>query len=197
MRDRLRALRERPIRDSERMPLFLGAVVVLIAATLAFGALGRPGDDPAPAAPSVSEPEPASGDEAAPELADLGDLPIPSEEEPVDPEDAPSAEDVDGARAAAERFLEGGYLAYTYGRTRVEQMPLATPELRAELAQSPPRVPLGAGRGRPVVETLQIEGASVERAAVLALVDDGERTYTLSVALARYEGGWRVTEVQT
>ena len=195
MIDRLRALLNRPIGDAERPRLFaLAAAVVVTGAVLL--ALTGGGSDRAtgdgPAAPDLNASNGAAP--PVPRPRDPAELPVPSEEGRRSKADQASPREIANAKAAAERFL-AGYLPYTYGRGRAHNLPAATDELRRALAGARPRVPRSE-RGRPAeVVTLQIAGAGPSRMGMLALVDDGRRSYTVHMALARYGGDWKVTEV--
>ena len=152
---------------------------------------------PAPRATRpLAEPPAPSGTAAPPDSA----LPTPASAEAPSEEGEPpdalaaSRADVAEAKRAARRFL-AGYLPYSYGRRSARDIAGATPQLRAELISERPRAPAGERNRRPRIVLLQTEGAGRELAAILALVNDGERRYTVPLELARLQAGWRVTDV--
>jgi hypothetical protein len=71
------------------------------------------------------------------------------------------------------------------------------PALERELAQNPPRVPARERARHPRVKLLQTDGVSPTAASLLALVDDGARSYTLTVELTHGAAGWTVTGVRS
>jgi hypothetical protein len=188
MIDWLRALWDRPIRDSERVPLFIVSATVLVGAALLLAFVGH--EDPVPRSASV---EPVRADPAA-ELEPPP--PVDGEDDGEAPPPASVAVDPDELRRAqrvARRFL-AVYLPYSYGGGSLRGMGAsASPELRAELAAEPPRVPEGRDGASPRVRSMQAELATGRSMAVLAVVADGRRTYSLSLALERVAGDWRVT----
>lgn len=199
MLDRLRALRDRPIGDSERPALFAVAMAVLVAGAVLFGLIDRPeGEEPQPAPVETVAEAPAPADEepsAAQTPPNSGELPIPEGEATDRDAAAPSEREIAAARRTVSGFL-AGYLPYTYGKREAREVPLVTGELRAALEQSAPRVPPGASRGgAPQVETLQVDASEEDALAFLALVDDGVRSYTVEVGVALGDQGWRVTGV--
>ena len=196
MIDRLRRLWNRPIADVQRQPLFAFAVGLLLAVTaglvLMLGGEPEPPADAGAAngAETASAPIDAQGERAD----DPAALPLPSEEEPGAGGRPPSPKQIAAAKRAARVFL-AGYLPYTYGERGASAIDRTTAELRHALAAEPPRVPPVERRRAPRIRSLYLNGASADRAAVLALIDDGERSYTVALALARYGSEWRVTEV--
>lgn len=198
MIDRLRALYHTPIRDEQRVPLFIAATVVLILAGVGFSLAATGGRDAAPApqqaptAPAAPQPDPVP---APPQDEDLAEIPIPSEEDPVDAEDAPTDAQVDAAKDNAEDFLER-YLAWTYGRGDTSDLKGATDELLARLDANRPRPPRNAEERTAEIQTLTLEGASNRAMRMLAVVDDTKSVYTVSIATARTsDDEWVVTEV--
>jgi hypothetical protein len=190
--DRLRSYLNRPIRDSERPRLFAAAAAVIVAAALLLSvASGDRADEPAARharAPVAAAPPPTE------RIADPARLPVPSEEGRRPVSERPAQEQIAAAKRAARAFL-AGYLPYTYGRGRASAIPYATADLRRALGLRRPRVPTAERRRRVEVEALTVQGASPRRVGMLALVDDGRRRYSVQLALARYPGGWKVTEV--
>jgi|GEM_PF-5363025 len=198
MLDLLRRLRDRPIEDSERPALFGLAIVAIIAGAVAFGLVGRPAEAPEPAGtvaaePATSEP-PATSAEPAPVEDNPAELPIPTEEETTAEAEQPSRGQIEAAREVASRFL-AAYLPYSYGNRAAKDVPLATDELARALREGQPRPYAGQGGGKPRVATLQVNGIEPDAIGLLALVDDGKRTYTVTVGLALTERGWKVTGV--
>jgi hypothetical protein len=194
--DRLRALYHTPIRDEQRKPLFGLVAVILIAAGVGFSLMGADDDEqaaerarPAVAPPPQRDPVPAPAEE------DLAEVPVPSEERVPDEDEAPSPEQVSAAKEAAEGFL-ADYLAWTYGRGEAQEIANATPQLRDDLAEAPPRVPANERDREADVQTLTLEGASNRKMGLQAVVDDGRRVYTVSLAAALGDDDeWIVSEV--
>ena len=190
MIDRLRALWTRPIRDEERMPIFLGAAVVLVLAAVLL-ALTRGGQEAVtaarPAAPEAEPAAPAPREVAPPPAADA-------------PREAPatvSDNDVRAAKRTARRFLSG-YLPYSYGRGPASAVgTAATPELRAELAATPPRAAARVRRLEPRVGSVQVEAMTSRSVAVAAFIEDGERAYSIALGLERGASGWQVSGLGT
>ena len=192
MIDRLRALWTRPIRDEERMPIFLGAAVVLVLAAVLL-ALTRGGEEAVTAArPAAAEPEPAAPapDEPLPRREAEGEA---DRERPA----TVSGRDVRAAKRTARRFLTG-YLPYSYGRGPASAVgTAATPELRAELAATPPRASARVRRLEPRVGSVQVEAMTSRSVAVAAFVEDGERSYSIALGLERGASGWQVSGLGT
>lgn len=189
---RLRSFLNRPISDSERPRLFAAAAAVIVAAavllTVGGGDEGAAPAERRDARPVIAVPPPTEPPE------DPARLPMPSEEGPRPASEQPTRRQVAMAKRVTRAFLDG-YLPYTYGRARASAIQHATAELRRALDARRPRVP-AAERRRPVeVEALTVQGGSPRRMGMLALVDDGRRRYSVQLALARYSGGWKVTEV--
>lgn len=189
MIDLLRRLWNRPIRDEERLPLFLACAVLLVgaAAVLALAS------DRAPR-PSVerahrgSPPAPSSAAEPVPVVA-RG----PAEARAATPSFAAQRRELRQAERVARRFL-AGYLPYSYGRGQVRAVGSSASEaLRAELAALPPRVPARVRRLRPRISALQAEATGAGSIAFVALIDDGARTYSLAMALEPAGRTWQVT----
>lgn len=195
MIDRLRGYINRPIRDCERRRLFAVAAAVIVAAAIALTLPAR--DEGArPASPAERE---AAAPQVAPPApteppVDPAELPVPSEEGPRPVREQPAQNQIAAAKRATRAFL-ARYLPYTYGRGRARSLRRATPELRRALAARRPRVPAAERRRRVQIEALTVQGGSPRRMGMLALVDDGRRRYGVRLALARFPGGWKVTEV--
>ena len=189
MIDWLRALWDRPIGDAERMPLFVISATVLVGAALLFAVVGDKDPLPrsasaerAPKEPVAEEPQPAP-----PPVEEEDDARTPALEA------APEPGELRRAQRVAHRFL-AAYLPWSYGRGSLGAIGAsASPELRDELEAQPPRVPQGAENAAPRVRSLQAEQATERSMQVLAVVDDGERTYSLALALERVSRTWRVT----
>jgi hypothetical protein len=195
--DRLRALYHTPIRDEQRKPLFALVALILIAAGVGFSVMGADDDGPTreTARPAVTPPPPPRDPVPAPVEEDLAEIPVPSEERAPDEEEAPSPEQVAGAQEAAEGFLDE-YLAWTYGRGEAQEIANATPQLRDDLAEARPRVPANERDREADVQTLTLEGASNRKMGLQAVVDDGRRVYTVSLAAALDDDDeWVVSEV--
>lgn len=197
MIDRLRALYHTPIRDEQRKPLFALVVVILIAAGVGFSVMGADDDEPTreTARPAVTPLPPQPDPVPAPVEEDLAEIPVPSEERAPDEDDAPSPEQVAAAKEAAEGFL-ADYLPWTYGRGEAQEIANATPQLLDDLEDSRPRVPPDERDRDADVQTLTLEGASSRKMGMQAVVDDGRRIYTVSLAAALdADEEWVVSEV--
>jgi len=190
--DQLRGYLNRPIRDSERRGLFAAAAAVMVAAAVLLTvAAGEEGAEPVKRhviRSAVAAPPPPE------RRADPAQLPVPSEEGPRAVADQPARKQIAAAKRATRAFL-AGYLPYTYGRAGPRAIRLATAELRRALGARRPRVPAAERRRRAEIEAVTVQGGSPRRVGMLALVDDGRRRYSVRLALARYSGGWKVTEV--
>ena len=190
MIDRLRAWLNQPLRDRDRWPLFMIAVIVVLAAAAALALLdgsdrapvrSAPAKPDAPARPAPREPAPASPL-----------LEAPSEEGSLDAAAAGSRSEITAARHAAHRFLRD-YLPYTYGRRSSNKIALASSDLRERLTTHRPRVPARERNRRTHVVLVQPNGRV--RAGMIALIDDGARRYTVALELTRRRSGWLVTDV--
>jgi hypothetical protein len=180
--DRLRLFLNRPLTDADRPRLFGLAVAVILLIALALTLLRNAGEGP------------PAGTEAPPAATQPARAAAPSEDREPPDALAVTRADVSEVKRAARRFL-AGYLPYSYGRRAPDAIVGATQQLRAELVSERPRAPAGAHHRRPRIVLLQTEGAGREHAGILALVNDGERRYTVPLELARLEAGWRVTDV--
>jgi hypothetical protein len=191
--DRLRMWLNRPLRDGDRPRLFALAVAAILAGA---GALAFLGQSPPRRAPTHRTPAPPPRWTSPPPAlpADTGSSEVPSEEGRPTLALHARHNDVETAKRAARRFL-AGYLPYTYGRRNARSIAGATAGLRRRLAARPPRVPARAAHRRPRVVLLQTEGASRTRAAIVALVGDGPRRYSVELELIGGRSGWKVTDV--
>jgi hypothetical protein len=190
--DRVRLFLNRPLRDGDRPRLFAVTVAVILGVTGILALLDDAG--PAPrrdhSRPSAAAAAPTAG---AVSIASTPTPAAPSEESNV-PTHARRT-DIARARRAARRFLRG-YLPYSYGHRRASSIAATTPGLRAQLARERPRVPSAERRRHPRVELLQTDGVNRERAALLALVRDGKRRYSVGLQLANTPAGWLVTGLE-
>ncbi len=199
MIDRLRALYHTPIRDEQRKPLFALVAVILVVAGVGFSLAGGQDDQAAREAADRERavPPPAQRDAVPPPPVDedLADVPVPSEEEAPDRDAAPTEDQVADAKAAAEAFL-ADYLPWTYGRGATDEIANATPQLLEDLEEVRPRVPPSERERDADVQTLTLEGASNRKMGMQAVVDDGQRVYTVSLAAALNDDDeWVVSEV--
>jgi hypothetical protein len=198
MLDALRQFANRPLRDGDRLRLFLCTVAVIVTGVAVATLLGGGSRRVAPAqraqqtaqatATSVAGPSPQAS--PTPEAA-------PSEEGPAEGETTASRAQVRAAKDAARRFLTG-YLAFSYGRGRPRAIRAAAPALERELAQHPPRVPRHVRALHPRVRLLQSNGVGARAATLTALIADGSGVYTLALELARSSSGrWTVTGAES
>ena len=195
MVDQLRVYLHRPLRDGDRPRLFAIAVALIAAGVAVLSLLDDAGPSqprdhtprPAPVSTPASVPGPSTNSLAMPEAA-------PSEEGL--PTAAASAREVAAAKRTARRFLSG-YLAYTYDQAPASAIRNADPALVHTLAADPPRVPSRERARRPRVKLLQTDGVSSKAASLLALVDDGAQSYTLTLSLEQDAAGWTVTGVRS
>jgi len=156
-------------------PLLLAALV----ATFAIAPSGRGGDAPARRPTAQHRPP--------------GTAVVP----PSRPPPAPAAHEpaLSAATDPALRFLRG-YLAYSYGRGRVQAIRDADPKLIASLRQPRPRVPPAARTRRPRITTLQVLPQAPGTAQATATIGDGSGLqYPLVFYLDRRAGGWTVTRL--
>jgi hypothetical protein len=115
------------------------------------------------------------------------------------PRPAPAAADRESPLSAATnpalRFLRG-YLAYSYGRGRLQAIRAADPQLIAALRQARPRVPPAARTRRPRITSLQVLPQARGTAQATATITDGSRLqYPLVFYLDRRPSGWIVTRL--
>ena len=190
MIDRLRLFWNRPLHDADRPRLFAIAVALIAGAGTLLTQLERPGSPPRPTqprdTPAAASPAPAPPPRPEPTAAPAE----PSQEGTRTPV-AVSPVDVAASKRAARRFL-AGYLPYTYGHGRTQRIESATAALRGRLAAQRPRVPAREGRRTPRLVLLQSDAVGTRRAELVALVDDGERRYTVPLKLTHSAAGWRV-----
>lgn len=191
MVDRLRQLWNRPLRDGDRPRLFAIAVALIAATAAVLTQLAGPSPVPPPhraATTPVTKPQaPATAPAVTPDMK-RGE---PSKEG-TRTVVRPARADLRASKLAARRFL-AGYLPYTYGRVRARAIRSATGALQRRLVADRPRVPAGERRRSPRLTLLQSNSVGHRHAELLALVDDGERRYTIALELARTATGWRVT----
>ncbi|MDA0164287.1 hypothetical protein OM076_28715 [Solirubrobacter ginsenosidimutans] len=193
MVDQLRILFNRPLQDGDRPRLFAIAVALIAASAGLFSLL----DDAGPAR-ALRREAPVSRPATAGSAAAIvpASTPVaPSEESDPPAGLRPAPADVTRSKRAARRFL-AGYLRFSYGHGEAGQVRSASPQLRAELARSRPRVPSSERRRRPRIQLLQSNGVSRERADLLALVGDGARRYSVRLQLANTPTGWLVTGLE-
>ena len=112
---------------------------------------------------------------------------------------APAAAAHELARSAATdpalRFLRG-YLAYSYGRGRLQAIRTATPELIAALRRAHPRVAPAARARRARITTVQVLAQAPGTAQATATITDGSGLqYPLVFYLDRRASGWTVTRL--
>ena len=199
MLDAVRRFANRPLRDGDRLRLFLSTAAVIVSGVAVATLLGGGGsrlDTPvhrsqqsaAATATSVAGPSPQAT--PTPEVA-------PSEEGPAGGGTTASRAQVRAAKQAARRFLTG-YLAFSYGRGRPRAIRAAAPAFERELAQHPPRVPRHVRALHPRVRLLQSNGVGARAATLTALIADGSGVYTLALELSRSSGGrWIVTGAES
>jgi hypothetical protein len=103
--------------------------------------------------------------------------------------------DARAAAAAARAFLDG-YLPYSYGHAEARRIRAAARPLLRELASSPPRVPATVARGRPRLIAVRAQAATGDLSIdVLAVVDDGQRRYSIPLSVCTAGGRWVVSAV--
>lgn len=182
MIDRLRALANRPIGESERRGALVLAGAVILGAAVFFLLGGQ-----SPGVP-VGSPTPVVTPTRAPITTNS---PVEEDEQPA----GPTPLEVREAKTTARRFLRG-YLPYSYGKGSAGRILGASDELLRELGDEPPHAPLNAERGGDAkVTALQAEEAEPGLISVLAFVEDSERDYALSLTLERVGRAWRVSKV--
>ena len=197
MVDQLRVYLHRPLRDGDRPRLFAIAVALIVAGVAVLSVLddagpSRPLDHtrrPVAVSTATSAPGPSTDSLALPEAA-------PSEEGLPVAATRTTAERIAEAKRIARRFLTG-YLAYSYGQGPASRIRALAPALERSLAQNPPRVPDRERAREPRVKLIQTNGVSPAAASLLALVDDGARSYTLALSLEHGAAGWTVTDVRS
>ena len=201
--------------NRRRKLAFASAAVVLLGIT-AFSALREPDpplrhgarpQQPADTSAIRTEPLPASelgqdGDarEATPRLSPApstsssSTAPTQGEREAKSPP-AVAPRKARAATAAARAFL-AGYLPYSYGRSDAGKIRAAASRLLRELEASPPRVPATVARARPRLTSVRAAAATGDLTIdVLAVVDDGQRRYSIPLAMRHAGRRWIVTAV--
>ena len=196
MVDQVRVYLHRPLRDGDRPRLFAVAVAVIAAGAAVLAVLDD-GAGPSQRRDHTPRPDPVStvvavvGPRTNPvALPDVA----PSEEGLPTAATHATAAEIAAAKRTARRFI-AGYLAFTYDQAPASAIRDIDPRLERELADDPPRVPARERARHPRVRLLQTDGVSPSAASLLALVDDGARTYTLTLELAHTAAGWTVTSV--
>jgi hypothetical protein len=193
MVDRLRRFLNRPLSDAERPRLFASAVALIVGAAAILAVLDDGGASPPPSSPGAASPDRVY-EPPQPAAEPLTAIEPPSEEGNPPAAVQASRRDVAEAKRAARRFL-ADYLPYSYGQGHAAQIEPADRELRQRLARERPRVPVRERRRRPRLELLHADGAGHRQARMVALVNDGQRRYTVELELARTSSGWQVTAV--
>ena len=189
--DDLREFGGRPIPDERRRGLAVivgGGLILFAVALFAFQSLVTP--------PRVQEDPPVRAAAADGPAADpLAAGPAAIDEERERPSTTSPAPGLSELERAARLFLrgrggKGGYLDYSYGRGRAEEIPAAAPGLIDELASNPPRVPAAQRRIRPKLGPVIAEGATSTRATVIATINDPEQIYSVSLSMELLGGKW-------
>lgn len=192
MIDLLRRLWNRPIADSERVPIFAACALLLVGAALAFG-FARDRSQPEPAQrPATTH---ATVDDPAEPLEEsLDEAAEPATTSTSRASFATQRRQLAQAERTARRFL-AGYLPYSYGRGEMTAAAgrIASPALADELAESPPRVPADVQELTPRISALQAEAVATDSIEFVALIDDGARSYSLAMALEPAGRAWQVT----
>ena len=195
MIDRLRLLLRRPLSDRERRRLFALAAGVIVAAAGLLALTDRPrSQHRGSATTETMAPTFRSPEAVAPSASDAVTLRAPSEEGRPRKDLEGAAADVEAAKHAARRFLDG-YLPYSYGRRSARSILAVTASLRRRLAAQRPRVNARDRHRRPRLVLVQSNGVGPVRAELVALVRDGSLRYTVPLELARHRSGWAVTAV--
>jgi len=149
-----------------------------------------------PPVPEPTGPRPSSSDAAAPPPTDTT-VPLGARRSEREASDAPAiAPHEDRAATAAARSFLDGYLRYSYGRARARRIQSAAASLLRELGGSPPRVPEAVARARPRLISVRAQAATRDlEILVRAVVDDGQRRYSIPLSLRDRHGRWLVTAV--
>lgn len=174
---RWRAFLARPFPVSQqRLPYVFVGVLALV--TVGLIALDGSVPDPTPTQPTASTPAPSVV--APPVARPPAVLPVPS------------ATALRDAKRAARRFTRG-YVEYTYGRLDAHRIPAADPQLRNDLAGSPPRVPPAVARRHPHIDRVTVVDPAPDMVSFLAAVSDDS---TIRVtAKPDGHGRWRVVTI--
>ncbi len=197
MVDQLRVYLHRPLRDGDRPRLFAIAVAVIAAGVAVLALLDDAGPSqpldhtprPRPFSTATSAPGPGANSLAIPDAA-------PSEEGLPVAATRATAVSIAEAKRTVRRFL-AGYLAYSYGQAPASRIRAVAPALKRSLAENPPRVPDSERAREPHVKLIQTNGVGPAAASLLALVDDGARSYSLALSLEHGAAGWTVTDVRS
>jgi hypothetical protein len=196
-----------------RTGVFAIAAIVLLGVTAALilrdsdprPARGlRPGSPPvsssirtgSPPVLEPTEPRQSSSGAAAPAPTDTAG-PTDAQARERESSDAPAIAPHEdrAATAAARSFLEG-YLRYSYGRARARRIRSAGASLLRDLEESPPRVPEAVARSRPRLISVRAQAATSHlEILVRAVVDDGQRRYSIPLSVRDRHGRWFVTAV--
>jgi hypothetical protein len=200
------------VSESRRKVAFAGATLVLLAITglssRESGLAPRQGAEPQPpagtAAPIRTGPppafEPTQGSNATTPQSSpaqsAGSPPVVAQRE-REARNAPAItpRKARAATAAARAFLDG-YLPYSYGQSDAGLIRAADRRLLRDLEASPPRVPATVGGARPRLISVRAEAATGDLGVdVLAVVDDGQRRYSIPLAVRNSGRRWIVTAV--
>ena len=126
---------------------------------------------------------------------------VPPTGAPHEPHPAPTggrSATEQAALAAARRFLKG-YLPYSYGRGSASRIDAVAAPLAATLRRSPPRVPARIANDpslRPRAVDLEVASANGDLGYDLdAAIDDGKRSYTITLAVRPDRDRWLVAAV--
>jgi hypothetical protein len=126
---------------------------------------------------------------------------VPATGAPHEPHPAPTrgrSATEQAALAAARRFLKG-YLPYSYGRGSASRIDAIAAPLAATLRRSPPRVPARIANDpslRPRAVDLEVASANGDLGYDLdAAIDDGKRSYTITLAVRPDRDRWLVVAV--
>jgi hypothetical protein len=195
--NRLRDIADRPVSELPTGLVF--AICVLVIALGAFG-VAQIADPHSRPQPPVADARDAGPDPNGHEVTnapapswDYGYSELPGEQgsNPV----PDTARDAAQVRDATRRFMTG-YLAFTYGHARANEIQATSAEMIRGLAQHPPRVPTRIRRLHPRVELVQQIASGPIRAAAVAVIDDDVTRYSVHVELIRNSrSDWIVTEV--
>lgn len=167
--------------ERHRAAWFVVAVIVILAAVVAFEIL----DDAGPA-PDTRATGPGDAATVPVTLRDALPTPTPTAAKPSD--------DVAASKRAARRFL-AHYLPFTYGQEDARYIPLISEQLRAEIIRDQPRVPPAVRKLTPQIDVLQMTAISGPRAKIVALVIDGMRYYSVPLELTKTADGWIISDV--
>jgi hypothetical protein len=202
------------VTDRQRRVAFASAAVVLLGITVVL-TLRHPGLGPRhvvrpqrppgtttirTGSPPASEPRESDGSRStAPSsaLAPSASPTLPATRGEGEPKNAPAVtrREARAATAAARVFLDG-YLPYSYGRTKAEGIRAAARPLLRALESEPPRVPATVARARPLLISVRAQAATGGLGVgVLAVVEDGQRRYSIPLSVRNAGPRWVVTAV--